>query len=249
MKKILVVFSLSLFVSLFLSPLIANAQFSIAPGTKNASWLIHKIQAGEVIHDKVRVLNNDSMAGDYDVYPVDATVDSQGGFAPESRDAERNTAGKWIVLKTSSVAIAPASETFVDLTISVPEDTKSGEYTGAIMVQKSPKGDLKSGINIATRVGVRVYITVVGSPSEAQSLDTVSNFKSTSSTEKPVSETSIEPELSTEPTFSEETEIEAETNYTSLINVGLAVLVFILLLFVLYNTKRRGKRKKIIRNT
>lgn len=245
MKKILVVFSLAL----FLSPLVANSQFSIAPGTKNASWLIHKIQAGEVIHDKVRVLNNDSAAGDFDVYPVDAISDAQGGFAPESRDSERNTVGKWVILKTSSVSIEPKNETFVDLTISVPEDTKSGEYTGAIMVQKSQKGDLQSGVNIATRVGVRVYITVVGSPNETQSLlegaQSPPLQPAISSSEAPLSLTpAVYVELPVPELSLELEETETETNYTSLINVGLTVLVFILLLFVLYNTKRRSKRKK-----
>lgn len=250
MKKIFVTFSLALLVSLSLSPAIANAQFSIAPSTKNTSWLIYKIQAGEVLHDKVRVLNNDSVLGDYDVYPVDADVDAQGGFAPESRDAEKNTAGKWIVLKTSSVSIAPANETSVDLTISVPEDTKSGEYTGAIMVQKNQKEDLKAGINIATRVGVRVYITVIGSANEmsstkviqAPSQPTATPLTSLSPTQQSVSvETPIPPESSIEPTFAEENEAEAETSYISIVNISLTVLVFILLLFVLYNTKRRKK--------
>lgn len=234
MKKIFVTFSLSLLVSLSLSPAMANAQFSIAPSTKNASWLIYKIQAGETIYDKVRVLNNDSVLGDYDVYPVDADVDAHGGFAPESRDAERNAVGKWIVLKTSSVSIAPANETFVDLTISVPEDAKSDEYTGAIMVQKSPKGDLKAGVNIATRVGVRVYITVIGSTNQ-----TPLSLTPPMSVESPISKPSIEP------TFAEENEAEAEANYIPIVNVSLTVLVFILLLFVLYNTKCRSGRKNI----
>lgn len=103
------------------------------------------------------------------VYPVDATITSQGGFALAERDAARTGVGAWVQLPVTEVTVAPHSTAPVPFHLSVPADAAPGDYAGGIVIETEPKGkpqEVTAGyafqFNIVERIGVRIYLNVAG---------------------------------------------------------------------------------------
>lgn len=92
--------------------------------------------------------------------------DGAGPAATELKDADRTVLASWCVGKpTTEIVIPPAAEVNVPFTITIPTSASPGEYTGGLMIQNQlPKPDpSQTGIQLTTRVGVRIYETVPGS--------------------------------------------------------------------------------------
>lgn len=103
------------------------------------------------------------------VYPVDAAVTAQGGFALGERDATQSGVGAWLHLPVSELVLAPRSSTPLPFRVTVPADATPGDHAGGVVIETDPKGqpqDLGDNfavqLNLVERIGVRVYLTVAG---------------------------------------------------------------------------------------
>lgn len=128
------------------------------------AWFIYTLEPGEVKEGKVDVTNSFNEPVEVLVYPVDAVTTVDGAFAPEPLDREKVGVGLWTTLVESSVFLAPGETKAINFTIEVPENAEVGDHMGAIIIQKKePLAEIEgSGLRIATRVGVRMYITLPG---------------------------------------------------------------------------------------
>jgi hypothetical protein len=103
------------------------------------------------------------------VYPVDATVTTQGGFALGQRDAASRGLAAWMRLPVSELSLAPHSTVPLPFHLTVPADAAPGDYTGGIVIEMGLPGqaqDVGDGfavqMNLVQRIGVRIYLTLAG---------------------------------------------------------------------------------------
>lgn len=127
-------------------------------------WFIMTTPPGRVIVDNLSLTNHSNTPLDLVIYPVDATVNGDGGFGMAPQQSHAKDAGSWIQLGNSTVHLDPQSTATVSASISAPKNASVGPHYAGIVVQRSggPSFDKQKNLYVVTRLGVRVYATVPG---------------------------------------------------------------------------------------
>lgn len=128
------------------------------------AWFIYTLKPGEVKEAKVDIINQSDQSVEVKIYPVDAVTTKDGAFAPQSEDREKIDVGAWITMSASELSLKPNKTKAVDFTIKVPENAEVGDHMGAIIVQgkEIPEAEKGTAMQVVTRVGARIYLTVPG---------------------------------------------------------------------------------------
>lgn len=143
----------------------ASPTHSTDTDPRTRSWFIYTLPAGEVRTDSVTVTNHSATAVTVKVYPVDSVTASGGGFGLANEADPKKGIGAWVKLSVSEVTLNPGEVKNIPFTISIPANAVRGDYSGGIIFQEttSQKIDYKGmGINLISRIGVRIYETVPG---------------------------------------------------------------------------------------
>jgi hypothetical protein len=147
---------------------LATNTIGIAPVGETDNFHL-SVLPGETTEREAVVTNLTNEAHHVRVYPVDAAVTAQGGFALAERDASPTGAGAWTRLPVSELTLAPHSKTPLRFTVSVPANAVPGDYAGGIVIETDPAGrpqDLGNSfavqMNLIERIGVRLYLNVAG---------------------------------------------------------------------------------------
>jgi hypothetical protein len=124
-------------------------------------WYMYNINKGENYQDKVVVENTGDITMSVKIYPVDGLTTTDGAFALENEDEEKNDIGAWVTLSKNEVTLEPNQQEIIDFTFTVPAEASPGEHIGGIIMEDK---QLLEGnqLNVKTRVGVRIYETVPG---------------------------------------------------------------------------------------
>ncbi len=133
--------------------------------SKNQSWFIYNLNAGESYNDNVVVENHSDKDVNVYLYPADSVLSTGGGFALKQIEEEMIEMGKWIKLEKNEVFLNAESSEIIPFTITIPENANVGESRGGIVIEKVDQVDpnnLKEGINLKLRTGVRIYNTIPG---------------------------------------------------------------------------------------
>ncbi len=129
-------------------------------------WFIYTINPGESKDDAVVVQNNDDKPVEIMLYATDSTPSTDGGFALKQMVEPKTGVGSWITLSKDRITLAAHESVAVPFRINVPKDSSVdvGEHSGGILIQKVQKEEASptGGMQLLTRVGVRVYITIPG---------------------------------------------------------------------------------------
>lgn len=128
-------------------------------------WFFFTLNPGESKEDAIQIQNNDDTANTIIFYPADSTPSTDGGFALKQKVESQDAVGKWIQFSQNQITLPPHQSTIIPFTITIPKDEKIdvGEHTGAILLQKSNEEPTTAGgMQLFTRVGVRVYVTIPG---------------------------------------------------------------------------------------
>jgi hypothetical protein len=137
--------------------------FTIYPTYKhndNSVWIIRENKPGDRVEDSVTVENLTSEQITIDLF-IKEGEEKESFIIHEDR--EFRNIGDWIELKTTNIELKPFEKIKVPVNILIPSETETGEYIGVILAAKSKVND--EGINVVTRIGVRVYLTVTDNPS------------------------------------------------------------------------------------
>jgi hypothetical protein len=95
---------------------------------------------------------------DVSVYPTAASiVRGRFAFAPGSSG---NDLSGWTSVSNDLIRLAPGTEAFDTLTISVPGSASSGERYGVLWAEVSATPAAGSGVTLVNRVGVRIYLSI-----------------------------------------------------------------------------------------
>jgi WxL interacting protein linking bacterial and host surfaces len=132
------------------------------PATK--SYFIVQAKPGDVIEDKVRVVNTGTASGAAYLYPVDATTGQTSGAVYESRTSPRRDVGGWVRLSRQEVTLAPGGNAVIAFTIRVPAAVRTGDHLGGIVAENSEiqggsgRGALRIRIKHLTIAAVEVQV-------------------------------------------------------------------------------------------
>lgn len=129
-------------------------------------YIVDHVAQGATIQRKVEVTNTTQQTLNVRLYGGDATI-SGGEFRPSAAGAAGDI-GDWTSVTPSSLTLRPGAHAFPEVTLTVPRDAPDGERYGVIWAEvPAPPG---SGVRLAARVGVRVYLSV------GEGAEPVSNF-------------------------------------------------------------------------
>ncbi|MBU0648194.1 DUF916 domain-containing protein [Patescibacteria group bacterium] len=124
-------------------------------------WFIYNLANGATHQDTVVIENMGDSDLSVKIYAVDALTTTEGAFALENEEEEKNDVGAWVNVEGSELDLGPREKGTVNFSITIPEDASPGEHMGGIVVEnkKIKEGEL---LNLKTRVGVRMIETVPG---------------------------------------------------------------------------------------
>lgn len=122
----------------------------------NKTWIIAKTAPGSQMTETVTLENLSAETQEITLLVREAKEEN-GQFKVNQAGDSRNI-GAWITAEGNSYTLAPHQKIRIPLMISVPEDAKDGQYTAAVFASKTDSTG--ENLNIVTRIGVRIYLTV-----------------------------------------------------------------------------------------
>jgi hypothetical protein len=137
------------------------------------SWFIYNLLPGETKNDAFIVSNTSDKVLSAKLYPVDGTTTSDGSFALLGETEEKKDLGSWVTLSQNQITVNPGEEKIIPFTITIPETASVGDHLGGIILENLEVSKGK-GVNVVTRVGVRIYQTIPGELSRKLALENLS---------------------------------------------------------------------------
>lgn len=134
----------------------------VAGDDRTASWFVYALAPGETKSDSLVVSNHTNESKTIDIYPADSAPTTGNGFALKQAAETMSVVGGWVHLEKNSIVLDPNESAVIPFNITVPANQTNGLWSGGIAVaERTALKNAVSGINLSTRLGVRMYITVV----------------------------------------------------------------------------------------
>ncbi|QBJ96615.1 hypothetical protein ERC79_12035 [Rhodococcus sp. ABRD24] len=127
------------------------------PGDPRANYIVEDLAPGATIHRRVLVKNTTAATQRVEVY-AGAATETNGQFVVEDRGT-LNELTTWMSMDKPSVVLASGESSEVIVTFAVPADAPEGAQQAVVWAQGA-NGNGGGGVISASRVGVRVYLTV-----------------------------------------------------------------------------------------
>lgn len=119
-------------------------------------YVVDHVAPGTTFERRVEIKNDTDTVLTPSLYVAPASLEG-GGFAIGKRDDEGELV-EWATMAPGSLEMPPRSAAPATLTITVPKNAEDGEYYGAAIAEQAPPPG--SGVQIASRVGIRIYLSV-----------------------------------------------------------------------------------------
>lgn len=142
------------------------------PYSGNQSWFRYYESPGNTVKDSVILRNLGDQPITIKVYATDAASNQAGSFTLKTNEEEQKGIGLWAKVDRSEVTIQPDENIEVPFEINIPKDLAPGEYFGGIINEEdtqnscdpiqSVSGQCTGNIQIKTRSGNRIYLTIPG---------------------------------------------------------------------------------------
>jgi hypothetical protein len=136
-----------------------RGNFTIYPTYRhgdNTSWIVRDIQNGSTIKEFVTVENLTAEAQTVQL-AVTSAHETDSSF---NIDEESITGiGSWATLPQSSITLEPFASAKIPVEIAIPDNTPLEEFSGAVLASQTNSSN--ETLNIVTRIGVRMYLTVI----------------------------------------------------------------------------------------
>lgn len=126
-----------------------------------------ELYPGESHQDAIKISNKSGKDNTYKIFAADGKTTADGAFALAGVNDPKTEVASWITLEKDEVTIPNGSEAVINFTVKVPSNTEVGDHLGGISVFDTNQNQKQTDdngfvLNITTRVGVRIYITVPG---------------------------------------------------------------------------------------
>lgn len=150
------------------------------PYTGNKSWFIYERKPGDFIEDTAIIKNTSGTDMRAKIYAVDATSNESGKFILKLEKEKRENLGVWTSVSQNEIIVPPFQMVEVPFKIQIPKTVTPGQYFGGLVMEESsiesaqtdnkrniltPKVNNEiccNNIQIKTRIGLRIYLTIPG---------------------------------------------------------------------------------------
>lgn len=122
-------------------------------------YIIDHVEPGTTINRRVEVSNRTGAPQQVEVYPGPAEVVEDGGFTFAEK-GQVNELSTWISVDDSNFDLPDGALAEPTVTIDVPDDAPEGEQYAVIWAEIASPVPEGTGAQLASRVGVRVYLSV-----------------------------------------------------------------------------------------
>jgi hypothetical protein len=127
---------------------------------ESKSWFVENLKAGETVIRQYDIFNYSNQKQEVQIDASDSTVTTDGNLGYRYPFDPKEEVGSWINLKEKQLELSPKSKKTLQFELKIPKNTASGEYSGLISVEL-PASKEPGSMQMLTRVGVRLYITVL----------------------------------------------------------------------------------------
>lgn len=135
---------------------------SNVPSTR--AWYQLELDPKETYAAEITIVNKTDVRKTFNLYATDATTTSDGIFTLSQKGVV-NDLGGWITLAQNEITLEAKEQKNVPFKIDVPAFAQPGDHTAGIVVEESSSQN-QEGVNIVSRIGVRVYLSVSGQEHE-----------------------------------------------------------------------------------
>ena len=122
------------------------------------SYIVDNLPPGTTIERRVQVQNNTTSTQTVKVYASAARIKGNSFIGEDG--ATKNELTTWISVDRPKLNMAAGESANILVTISVPENAAEGEQYAAIWAEVRSPSDSDTNIVSASRVGIRVYLSV-----------------------------------------------------------------------------------------
>jgi hypothetical protein len=141
------------------------------PYNGNQSWFKFYEYPGTTVTDSILLRNLGNNTETVKLYAADATSNQAGSFSPKMENDQQKGLGNWTRLSANEVTLAPDETREVSFQIKIPQEIAPGQYFGSIIVEQinnecavsqAVSNSCEGNIQIKTRTGNRIYLTIPG---------------------------------------------------------------------------------------
>lgn len=122
------------------------------------SYIVDNLPPGTTIQRRIQVQNNTTSTQTVKVYASAARIEGDSFIGEDG--ATKNELTTWISVDRPTLEMAPDDSANVLVTLSVPENAAEGEQYAAIWAEVRSSADTDTNIVSASRVGIRVYLSI-----------------------------------------------------------------------------------------
>jgi hypothetical protein len=141
-------------------------------------YIVDHLAPGTVIHRRIEVSNSTASTAHITLYPSAATIE-RGSFIGAAADTP-NDLSSWTSVDPSAADVPAGGRATATVTIDVPHDAAPGEQYGAVWAEVRSAPVSEGGIIQASRVGIRIYLSVGpgGAPAADFTIDSLTAERS-----------------------------------------------------------------------
>jgi len=149
----------------------ATNDFSIAPASTPSAqaaraYFDYDVAPGQVIDDKVSIINRTATNLNLNVYPADAyNVPLDGSFALHLLQDKRVDVGTWVKLPIENLNVPPHTQSTFAFQVKIPDGARPGDHAGGIVAVNTAQSIQQQGsarVAVNKAVGARMYLRVKG---------------------------------------------------------------------------------------
>ena len=122
------------------------------------TYIVDHVNPGNSLQRRIEVQNDTDTARSVQVYAGSARIED-GAFIGNDGAAESELT-TWITTQHDTLELPAGGSAEVLITIDVPSDASEGEQYAAIWAETRSAADATTGVQTASRVGIRVYLSV-----------------------------------------------------------------------------------------
>lgn len=129
------------------------------------SYIVDNLAPGTIIERRIQLTNHSASPQSVTVYTGSARIES-GSFVGDEGNTV-NELSSWTAVSDSELMLNAGAAADVMVTVTVPADASSGERYAAVWAEVQAPSDENATIVNASRVGIRMYVSVGAGGGEA----------------------------------------------------------------------------------
>lgn len=134
------------------------------PNTLKPRSFYYEIKPGQTIEDYATIKS--TLDYNFELYAADGMQTEQGTWSVKYKTSAQDNIGAWVKFENNSIfALGSNVDNLQKFTISIPADTKEGDYKGGLIIEnKEAPGATTANIQYVFRTAVPIQIKVTNNP-------------------------------------------------------------------------------------